>query len=134
MNEAHAPFLELKEIIRNSATQFRSSNDTSESLFHPKMGFVYAYDMKTTNDALDGFEKQIPIEYDATRHTLTVSQKLITEARELVDNHPDMEIRDFARAVSNYMIMHVPINRRVRSNPLTKLTIFKGVSLEEDVI
>ena len=134
MNEAIIPFMELKQIIQNSAVQFRKNNDTSESLFHPKMGFVYGYDIKATNDALNAFESTIPSEYEAGTHTLTVSQKLLEEARNMEATHPDIDTRDFARAVAAYMVMNVPVSRRVRPNLLKRLRLVQDVQDELDII
>lgn len=127
-------FLELKEAIQISATQFRKNNDTSESLFHPKMGFVYGYDIEATNKALTEYETTIPSEYEAGTHTLTISQQLLNDARDIVASHPEMEVRDFARAVAAYMVMNVPITRRVRPNLLKQLKIVKDIFPEEDII
>jgi len=134
MNEAIIPFMELKQIIQNSAVQFRKNNDTSESLFHPKMGFVYGYDIKATNDALNAFESTIPSEYEAGTHTLTVSQKLLHEAKKIADTHIDMNTRDFAREVAAYMVMNVPVSRRVRPNLLKRLEIVRNVQDELDIL
>tara|TARA_B110000914_G_C15212254_1_gene331215 strand:+ start:58 stop:468 length:411 start_codon:yes stop_codon:yes gene_type:complete len=134
MNEAIIPFMELKQIIQNSAVQFRKNNDTSESLFHPKMGFVYGYDIKATNDALNAFETTIPSEYEAGTHTLTVSQKLLQEAKKIADTHTDIDTRDFAREVAAYMVMNVPVSRRVRPNLLKRLEQLKDIRPEADCI
>ena len=50
---------ELRRHIKASSTQFRHSNDNSESLFHPAGGFVYAYDSAAVDAALDWFEGAI---------------------------------------------------------------------------
>lgn len=53
---------ELRRRIKASSKQFRHSNDNSESLFHPAGGFVYAYDSKEVEAALDEYEASIPSE------------------------------------------------------------------------
>ena len=134
MNEAIIPFLELKEAIQKSTTQFRQNNDTSESLFHPTMGFVYGYDTEAVNTALNAFEHTIPSEYEASSGVLTTSQKLLIEAQTLSNEHPDMDTRDFARGVAAYMLMNVPISRRVRPNLLKRLKQLEDIRPEVDCI
>lgn len=130
MNEAIIPFLELKEAIQNSTTQFRQNNDTSDSLFHPTMGFVYGYDTEVVNTALNAFEHTLPSEYEATSDILTTSQKLLMEAQNMSEKHEDMDARDFARTVAAYMLMNVPISRRVRPNPLKRLKQIEDIRPE----
>jgi hypothetical protein len=127
------PFYELRSTIEESLTQFRNNNDTSTSLFHPSRGFVYAYDVDKTNKALERYEASIPTEYIEGTHTLTVSQKILMEANLIVSEHPDMDVRDFAREVAAYMLIHVPISRRLRSNPLKRLALVPGL-IEKDTI
>ena len=133
MNAEIQSFLELKESIREATTQYRQKDDTSESLFHPSKGFVYGYDITATDAALRAYESTIPSEYDAGIHTLTVAQKLLIQAQELSETHPIMEVRDFAREVAAYMLMNVPITRRIKLNPLKKLQLVSSLP-EQDVI
>ena len=134
MNEAIIPFLELKEAIQNSTTQFRQNNDTSDSLFHPTLGFVYGYDTEIVNTALNAFEHTLPSEYEATSDILTTSQKLLMEAQSMSEKHEDMEVRDFARTVAAYMLMNVPISRRVRPNLLKRLKQIEDIRPEIDCL
>lgn len=54
---------ELRRRIKASSTQFRHSNDNSESLFHPAGGFVYAYDIVKVEQALDEYEAVLETEF-----------------------------------------------------------------------
>ena len=119
---------ELRVTIRNSKTQFRKNNDTSESLFHPAGGFVYGYDIRATKDALDAFEHALPSDYMEGAHILTIVQKILMDAQQLSEDHSDTEVRDFARSVAAYMLMHAPISSRLRDNPLRQLTLVKDLS------
>lgn len=55
----------LRQKIRQSGKQFRFSNDNSESIFHPRQGFAYGYEISAVEDALDEFERRLPTEYRA---------------------------------------------------------------------
>ena len=67
-------------------------------------------------------------------HTLTISQKLLQEAREIVEAHPDIAIRDFARAVAAFLVMNVPISDRIRPNPLASLKLVPSIKGEVDAL
>lgn len=49
----------LRQRIRQTGKQFRYNNDNSESIFHPKQGFAYGYDIAQVERALDEFEQAI---------------------------------------------------------------------------
>ena len=57
------PFNELRKKIRQTGKQFRQNNDNSESIFHPRAGFVYGYELAAVEAALDEFEKTLPSDY-----------------------------------------------------------------------
>lgn len=120
--------------IEGSTEKYRHSNDTSESLFHPKMGFVEAYDISKVNQALNTLLTSLSPEYEEVMHTLTTSQKLLKEAREIVEAHPDIDIRDFARAVAAFLVMDVSISDRIRPNPLASLKLVPSIKEEGDVL
>jgi hypothetical protein len=57
------PFTELRRKIRQTGKQFRQNNDNSQSIFHPRGGFIYAYELAEVEAALDEFEKTLPTDY-----------------------------------------------------------------------
>ena len=125
MKVTAAALAELKTSIAESKTKFISTNNGAEASSDPE--FVYGYDIEATDAALESYEAAIPGEYEAGKHVLTVSQKLLMQSKEITENHEDIEMRDFARAVSAYMIANVPISRRIRPSPFRELEIVHSV-------
>jgi len=129
MNEKTHPFVKLRRIIRQSATQFRRNNDNSESIFHPKNGFTYGYDIPEVEAALDEYEQTLPYEFKQERTELTLEEKIMKVGAEISVSHTSMDARDFARTVLAYMAMN--------SKPATRgalLTLLKSGPGEEDVL
>ena len=129
MNENLHPFVKLRRIIRQSATQFRKNNDNSESIFHPKNGFTYGYDIPEVEAALDEYEQSLPYEFRQERVQLTLEEQIMKVGAEICVSHPSMDARDFARTVLAYMAMN--------SKPATKgalLTLLKAGPGEEDAL
>lgn len=113
------PFVQLRRTIRQSGRQFRQCGDTSKSVFFPDGGFVYGYDMAEVEAALDSYEQRLPSEYQEEQGHMSMEERLAQEANSICANHPDMEIRDFARCVAAYMAMAEEPQRR--RNPLRLL-------------
>lgn len=110
-------FTQLRRRVRQSGRQFRRNNDNSQSIFHPDGGFVYAYDISEVEQALDAFENALPRELQEGGH-LSLEQKLLKEAQYIVATHEEMKIRDFARTVAGYLVLHTTV---CKTNPLTLL-------------
>lgn len=100
------PYILLREQVRQAAKQFRRSDDNSTSLFHPKGGFVYGYDMGLVEEALDLYEVTLPSEYLAVDAPATMESQLLIDAARLVETSESMEVRDFAREVLAYLVIH----------------------------
>lgn len=105
MEDIH-PYIELRQKIRQAGRQFRKNNDNSTSLFHPSAGFVYAYEMSKVEEALDEYEENIPTEYLAVDSRVTMETKLLNQAQVIVETSHDMDMRDFARQVMAYLVIH----------------------------
>lgn len=121
-------FLELKTRIQDSSKQFRQNDENSGSTCYSEDGCVLGYDIKATNDALEAFAAAMPPEYIEGTHILTMTHKLLMSAQELSVTHPEMEVKEFARTVSAYLLMHVPVNERIRENPMRKLVLVGELS------
>jgi hypothetical protein len=100
------PYIRLRQLVRQAGQQFRHNNDNSTSMFHPAGGFVYGYDMAKVEDALNEYEKSLPTEFLSVPSALHMESQLLEEARLITETHESMEIRDFARQVMAYLVIH----------------------------
>jgi hypothetical protein len=124
------PFVKLRSTIIRSASQYRHNDDTSSSLFHPSSGFIHAYQIPEVETALDEYEKTLPTDFQKDLSELSVEDKIMKSANELLVDDSPMEVRDFARTVMAYFIMNVKVDGKK-----PKLTLLKnrpGVLDEED--
>lgn len=104
MATAIHPFAKLRQAINRSGRQFRKATDNSSSVHRPEQGFTYAYDMDSVEDALRTYEADLA-EQTRQRHTsVENTTKLLKEAKILSEEHPDMDVRDFARQVAAHLI------------------------------
>ena len=106
MEDTIHPYINLRRKIRQAGRQFRKNDDNSTSLFHPSAGFVYAYEMDKVEAALDDYENEIPTEYLAVDDRITMETKILNQAQVLVETSNNMDIRDFARQVMAYLVIH----------------------------
>ena len=123
------PYILLRQKIRQAGRQFRKSNDNSTSLFHPSAGFIYAYEMVKVEEALDDYENDLPTEFLAVDDRITMETKIHNQAQVLVETSDNMDIRDFARQVMAYLVIHeskraiepeVPSLFLLKTDPLIK--------------
>ena len=125
------PYILLRQKIRQAGRQFRKNDDNSTSLFHPSSGFIYAYEMTKVEEALDDYENDLPTEFLAVDDRITMETKIINQAQVLVETCDNMDIRDFARQVMAYLIIHE--NKKAQENTTPSLfTINTDSSIEED--
>lgn len=104
MSEVH-PFVKLRRAIRQTGKQYRRSNDTSESLFHPDGGFIYAYSISEVEDALNTYEQTLPPHAQETSPVIDLENDVIERANDICKHHTSMDARDFARTVMGYIAM-----------------------------
>ena len=103
MGVAIHPFYTLRQDILKSVRQFRHNDDNSDSLFHPKRGFVKAYDIEAVEDALDAYEATLGSDYQEQRPELTPEESLLMQAKELMSTHPSVDARRLGEAVVTYL-------------------------------
>lgn len=96
MDRITNPFYTLRQQIRHAGRQYRDRDDTSGSLFHPKNGFVYAYDIAEVEAALDAFEQSLPSEYRETEERLSPRELLLRQAELIKRTHPSLDARNLA--------------------------------------
>lgn len=107
MTDSVHPYIHLRKQIRQAGKQFRQVHDNSASLFHPDGGFVYAYDMAAVENALNEYEVSLPSEYLAVKAAETMETQLLIDAKALSESHASMEVRDFAREVMAFLVLHL---------------------------
>jgi hypothetical protein len=98
MNDQPHPFLELRRKIRYAGKQFRRDNDNSQSLFHPRGGFVNAYDIDLVEAALDEYEQSLPL---VPRETPL--EAILRLARRIENAHPSTDARELAHQVLTFL-------------------------------
>lgn len=99
------PFTVLKRKVKQSAKQFRYSNDNSESLFHPDAGFAYGYAIEKVEAALNAYEETLDSSYvKEDEEPLTTRQYLIKEAELLKQVHPSKDVKSFSDDVLQYLL------------------------------
>lgn len=130
MPEIH-PFLQLRRSIRRTGRQYRHNNDNSESLFHPKEGFIYAYDIGEVENALDEYEKTLPTDFHEAHQHLSLEDQIERMAREIVDHHKSMEARDLARTVLAYFAVNQALDKPGAT--ITRLTAVDGAEHEDNL-
>lgn len=123
-------FQQLRETIRQCGKQFRLNDDNSPSLFHPKKGFVYGYDVSRVEKALDVYEASMPTDFSDEYIHLTMEDKILSMARTIVATHEEMDIRDFARTVTAYLVLNDKPEKRI--SPLKGLRIVDNVDPSEE--
>lgn len=106
MDDPIHPYIQLRHKIRQAGRQFRKNDDNSTSLFHPSSGFIYAYEMAKVEEALDAYENELPTEYLAVDDRVTMETKLLNQAQVILETSKSMDIRDFARQVMAYLVIH----------------------------
>lgn len=121
MVTATHPFVKLRASIIRSAAQYRHNSDTSTSLFHPSSGFIHAYQIPEVESALDEYEQSLPTDFQKDLSELSVEDKIMKSANELLVEDSPMEVRDFARTVMAYFIMNVKVDGKK-----PKLTLLKN--------
>jgi hypothetical protein len=131
MTQVGQAFLELKSAIQGSSIKL-GQNDDLQDIDRPNAERIHGYAIKATNDALNKFEAAMPVEYVEGTHILTMTHKLLMSSQALSETHPNAEVKDFARSVSAYLLMHVPVSRRIHDNPLRKLRLVEGVSEQDE--
>jgi hypothetical protein len=131
--EVH-PFTTLRRRIRQSGCQFRKPTDNSCSIFYPSEGFQYAYDMNKVERALDEYAESLPQDFQESHCNLTIEEKLIKAAQNLCTKNSDMAVRDFARSVAAYLVMHEDPERRNNPLRLLRTDYLVPVDLEQDSI
>lgn len=94
---------QLRRRIRESARQFRAEDDNSSSLFHPKKGFVHAYDIKQVEEALDAYEEALGSQLGEVPVVLEPKEYLRHEAELFSKLHASSNIRAFARDVLEFL-------------------------------
>ncbi len=98
------PFTVLKRKIKQSARQFRYSNDNSESLFHPDNGFAYGYVIDKVEAALTAYEETLDSSYIKEDDSpLNTRQHLLKEAELLNQVHPSKDVRSFTADIIHYL-------------------------------
>jgi hypothetical protein len=125
------PYIRLRQQVRQTGRQFRRNNDNSTSLFHPNGGFICAYDMTGVEDALNDYEKTLPTEFLAVDTAVQMQSQLLIEAAELVESHPEMLVRDFARQVMAYLAIHQ--NQQIQPHT-SFLELVPDIPAEEDIL
>ena len=103
--DAH-PYINLRQQIRRCSKQFRHNDDASPSVFQPAKGFTYGYDMAMVEAALNEYEATLPTEFLAVQPAPTMEAKLLHIASVLAETNESMEVRDFAREVLAYLVIH----------------------------
>ena len=96
---------ELRMHIRHCGQHFRDANDNSESLFHPDKGFVTAYDIAAVEEVLDRFEATLVNPLKIKGHA-TSKDRLYSMAQEILENHEDSDVCNFAERVESYLKEH----------------------------
>lgn len=98
------PFVKLRKQVRQAGRQFRHNNDASASIFHPKQGFVYAYDLREVERALDEYETTLPSELQEELRDECPEHELLKQANLICATHPSVDARNFAGEVMAYLV------------------------------
>ena len=106
MTDTVHPYIQLRKTIRQAGKQFRKSNDNSTSMFHPEGGFIYGYEMEKVEDALNEYEATLPTEFLSVDSAAGMESRLLQDAQQIVNTSEDMAMRDFARQVMAYLVIH----------------------------
>ncbi len=97
------PFIKLRRAVRQCGAQYRSNNDNSSSLFNPEQGFIYAYKIAAVEEALDDYERTLPVEFHEHKPPQTLEEQVMEMGHNITQGSKSMEARDFARTVLAYM-------------------------------
>ena len=124
----------FKNSLENAKIQARRNDDTSKSIFSPSANLVDVYYIPAVQEALGVLKDSLPSDYMPGIHVLTREQSLIFQGWNLANDQPEPQVKEFALAIVNYMLAHVPESRRLRPNPLRQLSADEEVQEEEDVL
>lgn len=120
------PYIELRRRVRQSAKQYRHNNDTSQSLFNPAQGFVYAYDLHEVEQALDDYEETLETEFEDAANTLSPLDYVLKEAQVLSTSHASPDIRSFALEVMQLL------KKDTARKPVSLFDVAKAKKLSDD--
>lgn len=124
------PFYTLRQTIRKAQRQFRYNDDNSDSLFHPKRGFVAAYDINEVETALDVYEATLGSEYQESLPKLTPEEQLLKQANQIADCHPSLDARNLAKGVIEYL----RVNRKGSPISILRSLQWDPNKVEQDVL
>jgi hypothetical protein len=104
MKHAVHPFYTLRQQVRQAGKQYRYNNDNSDSLFHPKGGFVHAYDIAQVEAVLDAYELTLDTDYvKPVKEFRSPEQELRDQAISIQDGHPSLDARQLAGTVLAFL-------------------------------
>lgn len=122
MTDTPHPFYTLRQAIRRAYRQYRHNDDNSQSIFHPKKGFISAYDIADVENALDIYETTLGSEYFQYVPEKSPEEILRDQAHTLLECDGSGEAVSLARSVLAYLN---------RQETLRTLRSLKGVGNRE---